>query len=115
MPIREQRTFVDEKGNTVHELRPLDPDVPQKSSYFAIGPIVINGQQTQDQFRFDIAADSLAEAFERLEHAFQLGRAARIAELNAQFKALAEQQRRQIVLPNGQKLPPNGHPKTRFK
>ena len=120
MNIREQRTFVDEKGQTIHELIPYFVDfgaLVDKRDYFAIGQhvVIVNGQPTPDQFRFDIEADSVVQAFERLEESFKVAQAARLVELEAQFKAMAEQHRRQIVLPSGHVLPPNGKPKTRFK
>ena len=119
MRLYEQRTFIDEEtGNCVYEMRSPDrPDqMPLPRKFYAMASHTLtrsDGAQIPDQFRIDIEAGSVEEAFEKLPLLLPAMREKRIEELN---KFAADQQRKaasSIVMPNGQPVMV-GKPKTRL-
>ena len=92
-------------------------DRPLPNRYFSSGVIPYqihddkgNTMPAQHPFTFEIPADSIEEAFEL--HAIEFDGAKERAK--QQLKQQFEAQKRQLLLPNGQRLPPPGKPKTRL-
>lgn len=117
--LYKQTTYLDDQGTAIYELTPAPGTqfLPRlKPKFFAMGSHVlnVNGRPLQDQFRIDIEAETITEAFEKLPDRLLEGSRLRVQEVAAQAEAMAEQQRRQIVLPSGQQLPPKGNPRTRM-
>lgn len=114
MPIYQVNTLCNDEGAVVQERVPLDvaEGTPVIRTYAAQAMLnfqLPSGQPGQMPFQFDIPGDTPADAFANVEAALDKAKAGAEANLR---KQLASAQR-QIVLPNGQKLPPAGNPKTR--
>lgn len=124
MKLCEKHTWVDESGNEIHELRPAGPFAGivehnlggSEPTFFAIAShtLNVNGRAVPDQFKIDIAASSIEEAFEMLPDLLAPAAKRRILELTEQAETHRRRNEKQLLLPNGQKLPPMGSPKTRF-
>jgi hypothetical protein len=120
MKIYEQRTFVNEdKGLMIYSNQAMEVTsgmadlILPEVGYFALVNQLLktpNGPR-QDQFRVDIPAKSIEEAFGLLPGLIPDAQKRRIAELAAHAAA----QSKQLVLANGQTLPPNGNAMTRFR
>jgi hypothetical protein len=114
-----QTEYTNDEGMAIYELIPMtwmtggiggEPE-RGKAKYFAMADhaFMRGGQQFRDRFRIDIPAESIPEAFAKLPGMLEPAQKKRLGELDAQFAA----QSRQVVLPNGQVLPPKGSPSTR--
>lgn len=119
MQIYQHLMFEIEDGTTIHELRPTrptgDPFTKDASKFYAIANHVLQTSHgpMQDQFKIDIEAVSLEEAFARLPGMFPIAAQARVAELNAAARQQAEIASRQIIVP-GVGPVVTGKPKTRL-
>lgn len=126
MKLYEQHVWVAEDGTQIYELRPFEVAAREREEKYARVQLPVrffvvlthtincNGQPMVDQFKADIEAGSLTEAFEKIPQIIETAPQKRIAELQKQAAEQERLNRNKIVLPNGQTLPPAGKPKTKI-
>lgn len=118
--IHEIKTYQNEAGEIIQERTPIEElgvmagklmngALPKYTAQAVLNFQLPNGQQGQMPFVFDIDGTNPVEAFGNFKAAFDKAKAGAEAELRLKFAAA----QRQLVLPNGQTLPPMGKPKTR--
>lgn len=118
--IYEMKTYTNDENVIIQSRTPLGDEgvIVGPITYFAVGVLQFQHPKYgmgQKQFPFPILAATLVEAYEKFSECYEAGKLAAEAELKRELQAREFEENKGLILPNGQRLPSPGKPKTRFQ